>query len=332
MTSHVTVVIPTTGRNTLTRAVRSALDQETNSALEIIVVWDAPEPTCDLTHILEPTALRDHSARRTIREIVTGGGRGGSAARNLGVEAATSELVAFLDDDDVWTPGKIENQIACMNSRSETHSVPLVLCSRIFYFTDSGRLGNRSVSARLGEGPKIGISLGQDPFKYLFTRRGPTYGRPAIPTSSLLLPTEFARATAWTEGLSRHQDWDFLIRLWERGCNFLALDSVDVGICVGSEGSISASGDWRSSLNWAQTISGLVAPDALASFLVSQCLRYAVQARDFDGVRAVVRYAREIRAFPDIWAILMCLAGLVPRDRAFRAASVFAKCAPWTSR
>jgi glycosyltransferase involved in cell wall biosynthesis len=38
------------------------------------------------------------------------------AARNSGVEAATTEFVAFLDGDDVWLPKKTEKQVAFLKS------------------------------------------------------------------------------------------------------------------------------------------------------------------------------------------------------------------------
>lgn len=38
--------------------------------------------------------------------------RGVAAARNAGIRAGTSPLVAFLDDDDVWHPKKLEFQVA----------------------------------------------------------------------------------------------------------------------------------------------------------------------------------------------------------------------------
>jgi len=42
--------------------------------------------------------------------------RGASAARNAGLRAATSPIIAFLDDDDVWLPGHIRPHLAALDA------------------------------------------------------------------------------------------------------------------------------------------------------------------------------------------------------------------------
>lgn len=47
-------------------------------------------------------------------EMVRQENRGSSVARNHGVMRATGEFIAFMDQDDVWRPNKLERQVAVM--------------------------------------------------------------------------------------------------------------------------------------------------------------------------------------------------------------------------
>lgn len=89
------VIIPTYGRaRYLEEAVGSVLTQ-TVSDVECIVVDDA-SPT--------PVELPDDPRVRVIRRLENGGP---AAARNSGLDEAGGELIAFLDDDDVYTPDRL---------------------------------------------------------------------------------------------------------------------------------------------------------------------------------------------------------------------------------
>jgi SAM-dependent methyltransferase len=49
--------------------------------------------------------------------------RGMSASRNLGINEAEGEYIAFLDSDDVWMPEKLEEQVAILASNPEAAMV-----------------------------------------------------------------------------------------------------------------------------------------------------------------------------------------------------------------
>lgn len=103
-TPEVTVVIPTRSRWDLlsTAALPSAFGQE-GADVEVVVVDDG---STDGT-AAGVAALGD--AR--IRLVRHGDPRGVARARNAGIEAAGGEWIAFLDDDDVWSPRKLRIQL-----------------------------------------------------------------------------------------------------------------------------------------------------------------------------------------------------------------------------
>jgi glycosyltransferase involved in cell wall biosynthesis len=49
--------------------------------------------------------------------------RGISATRNLGVQHARGELIAFLDSDDVWLPSKLADHVAILDAHQEVGMV-----------------------------------------------------------------------------------------------------------------------------------------------------------------------------------------------------------------
>jgi glycosyltransferase involved in cell wall biosynthesis len=102
----VSVVVPTYNRHDrLKRAIESVADQ-TYQPIEVLVVDDCSDvPVEDhLNDDYDRTFARFEILRHDEN-------RGGSAARNTGMEAASGEYIALLDDDDRWRPPKIEWQV-----------------------------------------------------------------------------------------------------------------------------------------------------------------------------------------------------------------------------
>lgn len=85
----------------LLRAIRSIIKQNVTPN-EIIVVDNAGERATE-----EIVSLASGETYIPIKYIVEPK-PGASAARNRGIKEAFSDYVAFLDDDDVWLPGHVE--------------------------------------------------------------------------------------------------------------------------------------------------------------------------------------------------------------------------------
>jgi glycosyltransferase involved in cell wall biosynthesis len=102
MAPEVSVIIPTFDRAAvLPRAIDSALAQS-GPALEILVADDG---SGDDT----PAALARYSADPRVRVLRLPHG-GVCRARNAAVAEARAPLIAFLDSDDEWLPGKLSAQ------------------------------------------------------------------------------------------------------------------------------------------------------------------------------------------------------------------------------
>ncbi|EAR51194.1 glycosyltransferase [Oceanicola granulosus HTCC2516] len=178
---RVSVVIPTCNRSGfLAEAVASALGQSV-AVDEVIVVDDAS------TEDIGP-ALARFGARVRLERLAERSGA--NVARNRGVELARGELVAFLDDDDVWLPRKTEVQLAAM-ARS---GAAACLCRTV----SAAANGAKRADAREVDAAWL---------------RGST----PCGTSGLLVRREVVAALRFDPALPRAQDWDLFVRLVQAG-------------------------------------------------------------------------------------------------------------------
>ncbi|MEV7088892.1 glycosyltransferase family A protein [Streptomyces sp. NPDC093085] len=102
----VSVVMPVyNSAATLGAAVRSVLAQ-THTDLELLITDD--QSSDNSMELLREFAREDKRVRPESAPERGGAGR----ARNLAIERARGDYVAFLDSDDMWLPEKTERQIA----------------------------------------------------------------------------------------------------------------------------------------------------------------------------------------------------------------------------
>jgi len=111
----VSVIIPTYNRFDLLLQAIDSVKQQTYENIEIIVVNDRstdPEyysydyPGVNILH------LSDGSMRRHGKIVP------GAHPRNQGMKLATGDYVAFLDDDDIWMPWKVQEQVKAMTQHA----------------------------------------------------------------------------------------------------------------------------------------------------------------------------------------------------------------------
>ena len=105
----VSVVIPTYKRpDHLSRAIESVLGQSYPN-VEVYVVDDNNPDTEDRKLTEETMRIYDDNPR--VKYLKHEKNKNGSAARNTGARASKGDYIAFLDDDDEYTPIRIESML-----------------------------------------------------------------------------------------------------------------------------------------------------------------------------------------------------------------------------
>lgn len=131
----VCVVIPAHKRPVeLRRAITSACGQAYDGQVDVIVVYDRAEP--DMTLARE--------GDRSVTVMTNARTPGLAGARNTGILASASELVAFCDDDDYWDENKLSKQVAAL---SKTPEAVLVTCSMVVEYGEKATVRLAGVDA-----------------------------------------------------------------------------------------------------------------------------------------------------------------------------------------
>jgi glycosyltransferase involved in cell wall biosynthesis len=173
--------------HTIARALDSLLAQ--SCPPEEVIVVDDGSPD-DLAG-----ALRPYRDRVTLLRKANGGA---ASARNLGLDRARGDLVAFLDADDYWEPHKLERQRALFRAHSEIG----LTCSRWF--------------TQMPQGPRTAPpACADDDFDRVLTATGNRAFSVATRmwTSTILVRRDVIGANRFTPGLEPAEDRDLWVRL-----------------------------------------------------------------------------------------------------------------------
>jgi GT2 family glycosyltransferase len=197
---RVSVVIPVFNAGLhIGQAVESVLHQ-TLKDVEIIVVDDGS--TVDMRAILLPYGDR-------IR-FISQPNAGVSAARNRGIEVARGELIAFLDADDTFLlPTKLEEQVACFDSRPDA----CIVHSGWRVIDEDGR-----------------TVVEKEPWKHapLLDLRSWLLWQPALPSAMMFRRDALMDAGGFDARLSQLEDVDLMLRLALEGHTTCWLEKITV--------------------------------------------------------------------------------------------------------
>ncbi|MBV8102766.1 MAG: glycosyltransferase family 2 protein [Verrucomicrobia bacterium] len=116
----VSVIVPALNAATYIRQTLDSVLEQTYRKIEVIVVDDGSSDST--AEIVEEFVVRDPRF-----QLVRQSNAGVGAARNTAIKKARGKYLAPLDADDLWSPQKLETQVACME-RSGINT-GLVYCS-----------------------------------------------------------------------------------------------------------------------------------------------------------------------------------------------------------
>lgn len=136
--------------------------------------------------------------------------QGPSAARNAGIAKARGEWLAFIDDDDLWLPQKLEWQFRALDQFKGKCDVCI---------TDAWFMNNPRMKMTLFQlaGKRHGDNIGiiEDPLEYMLETNSIT-GVHSVWVQNLVTRTELARRVGgFDQQLRCGEDDDFVFRL---GC------------------------------------------------------------------------------------------------------------------
>jgi glycosyltransferase involved in cell wall biosynthesis len=246
--TNVSVIIPSIGRESLEAAV-SSVKSQINVNLQLIVVDDSSRQKINI---------------HGVQILRTGGNKGVSFARNLGVSAANGDWISFLDDDDLFIPEKLIKQIKVMTENNWDLS-----------YTASLFVGNKK------RRPKRIVTPGIDPLVQIYSRNGIFSSAFYLPLPSLVITKEVSKRLLFDEALNEREDLDYAHQAFEKG--FVIGQLTEPLVLIRKEPKRSlARPSVQQDIGWANYLSKIEKNLAM-KFLFFISLRNRLWCRDFSG-------------------------------------------------
>lgn len=187
----ISVIIPTyKNRGGLRGSIDSALLQNCPNLIEVIVVDDNdPDSEFRASTI---ALMEQYAANPLVKYICHEKNKNGAAARNTGIKASKGDIIAFLDDDDLFLPDKLSLQIDYLEKHQDKSAV----------YCFARRKGKVVSPSAIEENGIRDILLLQSNYF----------------TPTLMFRREALEAIeGFDEAFRRHQDFDLMLRYFDAG-------------------------------------------------------------------------------------------------------------------
>ena len=181
-----------------------SIEQQTYQQLEVIVVDDGSDDGS--LDWLSEQALHNPGL-----QVIKTSRMGPAAARNVAIQAARGDFIAFLDADDSWQPGKLAAQVHFHQQHPDI----------MFSFTDYDQVNGRGAS--LGKGFAAwerfrGIAAQESGYRYLQQPFAVLFDENPVSTSSVMVRAEVLKSGyLFDETLPSAEDVELWLRLASAG-------------------------------------------------------------------------------------------------------------------
>jgi glycosyltransferase involved in cell wall biosynthesis len=195
MTPFFSVIIPVYNRAQALRAAIASVRAQTCQDFEIVVVDDGSKD--------DPRSVAESFGDSRIR-FFRQDNQGGGAARNTALDKAQGRFIAPLDSDDIFLPEHLARMKALLDG-----STNLVGYARMRVDRGEDRVFLK---------PPRAIHPDEEMAAYLLCDRG------FVPTITIAVEREMAKAVRYHTRLIAAEDTDFAIRLSLAGCRFAMIE------------------------------------------------------------------------------------------------------------